>query len=87
MHKRYPKNSILGLIDKKVYSEDGDYLGEVKDVIFGENRIDGLKVQVNKRHKLGKKGIIVSYRYVKSVGKILVFDKRVLEKIQNPSFY
>ena len=78
--KKSPSNSIKGLINKKIYSSDGILVGEVNDVILGENKIDSLKIKLNKK-KNGVKGIVIDYKSVKSVGQIVIIDKEVLEKI------
>src|SRR4030042_5291748 len=77
--KKYPKNSIKGLIDKKVYSESGHYIGKVNDIILGETRIEGLKIKLDSKYKFKKRGIIISYKHVKSVGHIVIIDKEVLD--------
>ena len=82
-YKKYPSNSISGLISKKVYSESGHYLGKVNDIILGENRIDSLKINIDKKHEFDKKGIIVSYRHVKSVGEIVIIDEAFFEHLEN----
>jgi len=76
---RHPKNSIKGLIKKKVYSEEGDYIGKVKEVLLGKNKIDSLKIKLDKRCGKKIKGIIINYKDVKSTGHIVIVDKRVLE--------
>ena len=81
--KKYPKNSIKGLLDKKVYSESGHYIGKVNDIILGENRIESLKIKIDKKHKFKAKGIIVDYKQVKNVSEIVIIDKDVLEKIDS----
>ena len=78
---KYPRDSIKGLIKKRVYSEDGNFIGKIDEVILGENKIDSLKIKLNKKKKLRMKGIIVKYKNVKCVGHIVVIDERVLEKL------
>ncbi|MEK6875598.1 MAG: PRC-barrel domain-containing protein [Nanoarchaeota archaeon] len=79
---KYAKNSIKGLINKKVYSESGHYLGKVIDIILGENRIESLKIKVDKKHKFKTKGIIIDYKQVKSVGEIIIIDGEVLKQLR-----
>jgi len=84
-HKKYPKNSITGLIGKKVYLESGEYFGTIEDIILGASRIESLKIKTDKKYKLDKKGIIISYRQVKSVGEIMILNKAVSEHLENLS--
>ncbi|MDO8467332.1 MAG: PRC-barrel domain-containing protein [Nanoarchaeota archaeon] len=78
----YPRNSIKSLINKKVYSEEGNYLGKINDIILGIGRIDSLRIKMDKKYKLKIKGIIVSYKQVKSVGEIIIIDEKVSELIK-----
>ena len=80
--RKYPCNSIKGLIDKKVYSESGHYIGEVNDIILGENRIDSLKIKLDKKHKFKAGGIVIDYKQVKSVNEIVIIDDRVSEYLE-----
>lgn len=81
-YKKHPSNSVSGLINKKVYSESGNYLGKVKDVILGKNRIENLKIKVAKKHKFDKKGIIISYKNVKGAGKIIIIKDKIAEHLE-----
>ena len=79
---KYPKNSVRGLIGKKVYSENGDYLGKVEDVVLGENRIENLKIRIDKKHKFKAKGISINYKQVKSVGEVIIIDEKTSEHMK-----
>jgi len=79
---KHPKNSILGLINKKVYSESGHYIGKVNSIILSANRIDSLRIKLNKK-KERIKGIIIEYKNIKSVGQIIIIDKDILDKIDS----
>ena len=81
--KKYPENSIMGLINKKVCSESGRYIGKVNDIILGENRIDSLKIQIDKKHKFKVEGIVIDYKQVKSVSEIIIIDGNVTEHLKN----
>ena len=71
----------MGLVNKKVYTDSGDYVGKIKEIILGENKIDSLKIKVNKEYKIN--GVIVSYGYVKNVKDILIIDSNVFQKLDN----
>ena len=75
--KKSSENSLKVLINKKVYTVEGDYLGKVKDIILDRNKIDSLKIKLNKR-KVKAKGVIINYRDVKNVGQIVIVDDGVL---------
>ncbi len=86
--KNYPHpnlsqgKSIKQLISKKVYSEGGHYIGKIKEVILRENRIDGLKIRLDKKIKANTEGIIVSYKQVKSVSEIVIIDEKIFEHLE-----
>lgn len=76
---KYSRSSIKGLIKKKVYSEDGNYLGKVSEIILSENRIDSLRIKLEKKYRI--KGIIMKYKNIKGVGHIVIVDEKISEKI------
>jgi len=80
---KHPKNSIKGLIKKKVYNEEGIFIGKIDEVILGENKIDSLRIRLDKKQKFKIKGIIVKYKNVKSVGHIIIIDENILEKLKS----
>jgi len=81
--KTYPKNRIKGLTKKKVYNGFGDYIGKVESMTLKRNRINKLKIKLDKKfkqkNKIKPKGIIVNYKHVKNVGHILILKKNVLK--------
>ncbi len=81
--EKYPRNRLNGLANKKVYLESGHYLGKVIDIILEENRIDSLKIKVDKKHKFKTKGVIINYKYVKSVGEIIIIDNEISKKLED----
>jgi len=76
---KYSKNSIKGLIKKKVYTEQGDFIGKVDEILLGENKIYSLRIKLEKKQKV--KGIVVKYQDVKSIGHIVIVDGEILEKL------
>ncbi len=84
--------SILGL---NVYTDRGKYVGKVNDVVLdaNEKKITGLAVS-NLNPDLfdvQSKGIIIPYRWVISVGDVVVikqvasyFKERVVEEVEKP---
>jgi sporulation protein YlmC with PRC-barrel domain len=80
--KKYPANSVRGLIGKKVYSESGDYIGNIKDITLGENKIDSLKIKLDKKLDAKSKGIVINWKQIVSCGEILIIDSRILGTIK-----
>ena len=80
--KVYPQNSIFGLINKRVYSDNGQYIGKVNNVILKEGRIKGLKIKLDKKYKFKADGIIVYYRFIKSIREIIIVDRKIYELLE-----
>lgn len=80
---KHPSNSVSGLAGKKVYSDSGDYIGNVEEVLLEKNRIHGLEINVDAKYKFKAKGIIVDYKYVKSVGEVIIVHEKVFERLEN----
>jgi sporulation protein YlmC with PRC-barrel domain len=83
LKKKYPCNSIKGLINKKVYSENGRYIGKVNDVLLGENKVESLKIKLDKKHKFKAGGIVVEYKHVRNVGEIIIINKKVSNHLRD----
>lgn len=85
--KNYNKNSLKELIKKKVYTDSGDYVGKIEEVILGQNKIANLKIRldskVKKRKETKVKGVIVKYKQVESVGHILIIKGGMLKLKRN----
>lgn len=75
---RYSKNSIKSLLKRKVYTEEGEYVGKIEDVLLKENKIESLKIKISR-----KKGIIIGYKHVVGAGNIVLVKSRILETFLN----
>jgi len=82
---KHPKNSLNGLMKKKVYTGEGGYVGKVEEVLLEENRIDSLKIGLDKKQKFKIKGIVVKYNRVESIGHIVIINDKVLEHLNKPN--
>lgn len=82
-NKKYPSNSILGLMNKKVYSENGHYIGKVNDIIIENNKIESLKINIDKKYKFKARGISMSYRHVKNVSEVVIIEEKIYENLIN----
>ncbi len=82
----YPKDSVKGLMKRKVYTEEGEHVGGVREVILKKNKIDSLKIKLGKslKKKIKHKGIVIKYRNVKAAGHIIMIDGKILEHLNKP---
>ncbi len=68
------------IYDMKVFTDSGDYFGDIEESILAANKVFGWRVKATKNsalHKLlgGAKGVIVPHRLVKAVGDIMIISK------------
>jgi len=66
--------------DLKVYTDSGDYFGDIEDGIVVGNKMSGWKIKATKNSFLSKvlgsaKGVIVPHQLVKAVGDILIISR------------
>ncbi|MDP3639965.1 MAG: PRC-barrel domain-containing protein [Nanoarchaeota archaeon] len=66
--------------DLKVFTDAGDYFGDVEDSIVSSNKVAGWKIKATKNSYLSKvlgsaKGVIVPHQLVKAVGDIFIISK------------
>jgi sporulation protein YlmC with PRC-barrel domain len=66
--------------DMKVFTDSGDYFGDVEESILTSNKVFGWRVRATKNSFLTKvlgsaKGVIVPHQLVKSIGDIIIISK------------
>lgn len=69
--------------DMKVFTDTGDYFGDIEEVILTQTRIFGWRVRASKNSLLNKflgsaKGVIVPHQLVKSTGDIMIISKAAI---------
>ena len=66
--------------DMKVFTDTGEYFGDVEESIVTKNKIFGWRVRATKSSFLRKvlgsaKGVIVPHQLVKSIGDVMIISK------------
>ena len=80
---------ISEAVRKRVYTDSGDYFGEVEEANIDENKIVGWRIRVA-NHIAGAlggaKGVIIPHNFIKAVGDIVIVSKASLpsEQQQEP---
>lgn len=72
---------ISDVLGKNVYTDSGDFLGQVEEVNLAENKIDGWRIRIagHMSHLIGgARGVIVPHQFVKAVGDIFIVTKSSL---------
>ena len=72
--------NITESYDMRVFTDTGDYFGDVEEVIVTSTKIFGWKVRATKNSFLSKvlgsaKGVIVPHQLVKNIGDIMIISK------------
>jgi sporulation protein YlmC with PRC-barrel domain len=71
---------ITDTFDMRVFTDSGDYFGDIEEGILTQTKIFGWKVKATKNSFLAKvlgsaKGVIVPHQLVKAVGDIFIISK------------
>ncbi|MFQ5475099.1 MAG: PRC-barrel domain-containing protein [Candidatus Nanoarchaeia archaeon] len=66
--------------EMKVFTDDGDYFGDIEEAILTKAKVSGWRVKSTKNSFLSKvlgsaKGVIVPHQLVKSIGDIMIISK------------
>ena len=64
----------------RVFTDAGDYFGDIEDSIVNGNKVSGWKIKATKNSYLSRvlgsaKGVIVPHQLVKAVGDIFIISK------------
>ena len=66
--------------DMKVFTDSGDYFGDIEETILTHTKVFGWRVRATKNSFLARvlgsaKGVIVPHQLVKSIGDIMIINK------------
>lgn len=68
---------VTSLFGTKVYTDGGEYFGDVEEVILEENRISSWKIKSTKESSLqrtlgGARGVLIPHQLVRAIGEIVI---------------
>jgi len=72
---------ISEIIRTKVYTDSGDYFGDIEEANLHENKIDGWRIRVSGSMSSlisGARGVIIPHQFVKAIGDIFIINKSAL---------
>jgi len=72
---------ISEVIGSKVYTDGGDFFGEVEEANLSENRIDGWRIKVGGSVLSllgGAKGVIIPHQFVKAISDVFIISRGAL---------
>ncbi len=72
---------ITEVIGTKVYTDSGDFFGEIEEANLIDNKIDGWRIKVGGSIISllgGARGVIIPHQFVKAISDIFIINKTAL---------
>jgi len=72
---------LTDIIGKKVYTDTGDFFGEIEESNLVENKVDSWRIKIASSMGSflgGAKGVIIPHQFVKAVGDVIVVSRASL---------
>ena len=72
---------VTEVIGTKVYTDSGDFFGEIEEANLQENKIDGWRIKVGSSIASligGARGVIIPHQYIKAISDIVIINKVAL---------
>lgn len=72
---------ISEVIGNRVYTDSGDFFGEIEEANLSDNKIDGWRIKVGGSVVSlvgGAKGVIIPHQFVKAVGDVFLINRGAL---------
>ena len=74
--------------DLKVFTDAGDYFGDIEDGIVSGNKVFGWKIKATKNSFLSRvlgsaKGVIVPHQLTKAIGDVLIISRNAVPSSGN----
>ena len=72
---------ITSVIGRKVFTDTGDYFGEVEEANLIENKVDSWRIRIASSMGSflgGARGVIIPHQFVRAIGDIVVVSKASL---------
>ncbi len=71
---------VSDIYDMKVFTEGGEYFGDVEEAILTKTKLHGWRIKATKNSYLTKvlgsaKGVIVPHQLVKNIGDVMIINK------------
>ena len=77
---------VTDLFGLPVYTDDGEYFGDVEEAILVSNKVYGWRIRATRNSSLGRvltgaKGVVVPHSLVKSMGDIIIISKTAVPAV------
>jgi len=72
---------ITDVIGKKVYTDTGDFFGEIEESNLVENKVDGWRIKIVSSMGSflgGARGVIIPHQFVRAIGDVVIVSRASL---------
>lgn len=72
---------LTEVIGKKVYTDTGDYFGEIEEANLVENKVEGWRIRVVSSIGSflgGARGVIIPHQFVRAIGDVVIISRASL---------
>ncbi|MBU2612611.1 MAG: PRC-barrel domain-containing protein [Nanoarchaeota archaeon] len=72
---------ITEVLGKRVYTDSGDFFGEIEEANLYENKVDSWRIKVASHLNSvlgGARGVVIPHQFVKAVSDIFIINKAAL---------
>lgn len=72
---------ISEITGAKVYTDNGDFFGEIEEANLSDNKVDGWRIKVGGSVMSmigGARGVIIPHQFVKAIGDVFLINKAAL---------
>ena len=72
---------ISEVVGAEVYTDSGDYFGEVEEANLQDNKVDGWRIKVGGSVVSligGARGVIIPHHFVKAISDVVIINKAAL---------
>jgi sporulation protein YlmC with PRC-barrel domain len=72
---------VTGVIGRKVYTDTGDYFGEIEEANLVENKVESWRIRIASsmgNFLGGARGVIIPHQFVKAVGDVIIVSRASL---------
>lgn len=80
---------ISEVIGTRVYTDRGDFFGEIEEANLFENKLDGWRIRVGSTvapYLGGARGVIVPHQFVKAISDIFIINQAALPSSSEKDF-
>ncbi len=77
---------ITEVLGMKVYTDSGEFFGEIEEANLHENKIDGWRIKVGGSITSligGARGVIIPHKFVKAISDVFIINKGALPSVDS----